>query len=345
MARSKEALERRAQKRGRTVEEQRTAETKKARRDPSSHEPGAWKCPGCKNFDFASRDSCRSKTCKEKRPLGIFVSPSRRTTVGDRRQQSSPRPQKKDLAETTQAPKWAAQASPDQIAANQKLRARFLAAGDPELTAEEMERAKILVARDERKAQKKAATSKEGDSTTNFGTSPAVSSATGTIPTSSDTKLQAKRNKALRKRYAKTGGVGMSAADVERYNQLKERDERKRKEREERNACKKGSSNGKDTGDERKLNKDRSKIMPKPYRESRGPPGKNKDDDELMTQVLIKDNLRQKKGNGLSKAERKALRKKYKKTCGEGMSQDEIKVAKAIIEAKKRKRITNTVSN
>mmetsp|Transcript_46800 Transcript_46800/g.54700 ORF Transcript_46800/g.54700 Transcript_46800/m.54700 type:complete len:202 (+) Transcript_46800:114-719(+) len=107
MARSKEALERRAKKRQRTEEEQRASDSKDiqkretkemeeraqtdhkrpngipsrnanppftplsptttARVDPTA-EAGAWTCTSCHNLNYASRVVCNSKTCDERRP-------------------------------------------------------------------------------------------------------------------------------------------------------------------------------------------------------------------------------------------------------------------------------------
>ena len=108
MARSEEALQRRAAKRQRTVEEQRIIDLENLKRQklqqknntPSSSnafpqqqqrqgdnsggdpmkESGAWKCPQCNNENFASRRWCNSKTCNEPRPAHISAPPRRPDT-------------------------------------------------------------------------------------------------------------------------------------------------------------------------------------------------------------------------------------------------------------------------
>jgi hypothetical protein len=100
----------------------------------------------------------------------------------------------------------------------------------------DVERAKILIARDERKSQKKG-------SQTQTQTSETPDSAVEPTETTTeekkqkqndkeDSKSQRDKNKALRKRFKETGGEGMKPEPIERAKQLIERDERKRRKRE-----------------------------------------------------------------------------------------------------------------
>ena len=177
MARSADALQRRAEKRSRTVEEQQKVDSNAAKKlkketekgkevNAALTEPGAWKCPSCGNQNFASRYICNSKTCDETKPESAIresqasrnsrssgaLGPSSWTT------KFSPRPDKKPRRhdpETSKVIDWTKpQASTSQIEQNQLLRQR-LRDKDPTLTGEDLERAQILVARDERKQQKK----------------------------------------------------------------------------------------------------------------------------------------------------------------------------------------------
>jgi predicted RNA-binding Zn-ribbon protein involved in translation (DUF1610 family) len=107
-------------------------------------EPGAWKCPGCGNHNFPSRHKCRSTTCDEKRPLGVFVPPRR----------IQPKPTRHDTV-TSKKQSWGEQAGKDKILHNQELRQRYLEKGAEGMSEEDIVRAKQLIERDERKKMKK----------------------------------------------------------------------------------------------------------------------------------------------------------------------------------------------
>ena len=192
MARSADALQRRALKRGRNLEEQQRADAKDAARgerrtnkkqititttttttteeekgqeevvSKALTEPGAWQCPSCGNHNFASRYICNSKTCNESKPESAIrasqanrngaLGPKSWTTT--RLYPPNKKPKRHD-PETSKFIDWSKpQASPSQIEHNQLLRQR-LKDNDPTLTGEDLERAQILVARDDRKQQKK----------------------------------------------------------------------------------------------------------------------------------------------------------------------------------------------
>jgi hypothetical protein len=111
-------------------------------RDPLA-EPGAWYCEGCGNHNFASRNKCHSKTCPEKRPAGVFV-PPRFKKPNTRHDESTSRKQV-----------WAEQADQNTLEQNRLLREKFVETGGEGMEEEDVERAKILIARDERKKNKK----------------------------------------------------------------------------------------------------------------------------------------------------------------------------------------------
>mmetsp|Transcript_5488 Transcript_5488/g.8367 ORF Transcript_5488/g.8367 Transcript_5488/m.8367 type:complete len:253 (-) Transcript_5488:235-993(-) len=107
-------------------------------------EPGAWLCSKCGNHNFASRNSCHSKTCDEKRPDGVFVPPRQKK-----------KPVRHDPA-TSRKHEWGEQADEDKIARNQFLRKQYLETGGDGMTEEDISRAKLLLERDARKKQKKS---------------------------------------------------------------------------------------------------------------------------------------------------------------------------------------------
>lgn len=111
-------------------------------RDPLE-EPGNWHCPGCGNHNFPSRNSCRSKTCDERRPAGVFVPPRFK------------KPNTRHDESTSKKLSWAKQADQQTLDQNRELREKFQETGGEGMEEEDIERAKILIARDERKKNKK----------------------------------------------------------------------------------------------------------------------------------------------------------------------------------------------
>jgi hypothetical protein len=122
---------------------------------------------------------------------------------------------------------------------------------------EDVERAKILIARDERKSQKKGPQTQTKTSVTPVAAVEPTEATTEKVaavePTEAmtekkkkqndmtekekqndkeDSKSRKDKNKALRKRFKETGGEGMKPEKIERAKLLIERDERKRTKRE-----------------------------------------------------------------------------------------------------------------
>jgi len=83
--------------------------------------PKDWKCPACGNINWAKRTRCNSKTCE---------------------------------ARAKEKSGWAPQSDEDRINENMELRKRY-ADDRASLTPVELERAEALIARDEKKKQKK----------------------------------------------------------------------------------------------------------------------------------------------------------------------------------------------
>lgn len=289
MARSEEALQRRAAKRQRTLEEQRKVDLEDIKRQKSQakkfplpqnegenpidpmKEAGAWKCQQCGNENFASRRWCNSKTCNEPRPSHI-VAPPRRQSLSSNKSQQQRRRDGHPLDEpgawacgscgsknfasrevcynrsclqprlfsttplkgsnsksnprhdeaTSKKLIWASQADRSTIEKNQELRRRYLDTGGEGMELQDIERAKILIARDERKKRKKEPKEQV----------PVEEAKLNMIVNETDNeKSKRDRNKALRKLYKETGGKGMKPEMVERAKQLIERDERKRQKR------------------------------------------------------------------------------------------------------------------
>ena len=239
MARSEEALRRRAEKRGRTVSEQRAADALEeqkqqaaqqqaqaaptvtspptaAPKDARLQEVGAWMCPQCGNHNFASRYSCHSVTCRQKRPTNR---PQKQNNKRDRT--------------TNDAAPWNIPVADDTtLAANRRLRERFIETAGKGMTVEEQERAKILIARDERKRQKKkhqdpkALPEASSTSSPTKQPSPPKQSAPKKNPTPPNLE-----KKALLQRYLDTAGKGMTTEEQERAQILVARQERRAKRR------------------------------------------------------------------------------------------------------------------
>lgn len=266
MARSEEAIQRRALKRQRTEEEQRGADRKDmaqaklrqsrmnradsstTRLHPESgsqnfppderlDEVGAWKCPQCGNHNFASRNWCHSKTCDQRRPSDIPRPPrsnnSEYTSAYSKPSRHDPETSKKLV--------WAKQADQSTLSTNQQLRKRYKDTGGEGMSAEDVERAKLLIARDERKREKKRKLQEEavaGDTLSPVLPVEEEKPADAKPPISnegkqksSSSKAQKDKNKALLARYEKTGGAGMAEDQVERAKKLIARAERKREKR------------------------------------------------------------------------------------------------------------------
>jgi len=325
MARSEEALARRAEKRKNTVTEQKNIDlddVKKRQKlevnnydeqlqrhhnninnndDNPLKEVGAWKCPSCKNENFASRRFCNSKMCDERRPSNIPSTSystitnnnnnnnrySSRPPIPTNQQQYNrrPPPNRNSKPPTTRSrtttkkvsrhdeatskkliyPKQADRAT---MSKNLELRKRFLesSGGGKGMDPKDIERAEILIARDERKRQKKDKSKKTTSPTT---ISPTLTTAQGQLLIEQQTHTDKKgrkdgkkkeknteegeeqhqkmkkeknekadvskskrdKNKALRNRYKKTRGNGMKPEQITRAKQLIERDESKQRKR------------------------------------------------------------------------------------------------------------------
>ena len=210
-------------------------------------EPGAWTCPSCSYQNYASRDQCFNRSCRQSRPEGSSVSKS---ASSNKRKRHDPATSKQLV--------WSQQADAKTLTKNQELRERYRATNGEGMSQEDAERAKILITRDERKRQKKKekSTSEDGPEAKNaksghddvpaddeemvvdkaLSTPPSKDVATSNRTTKDkDAKGKAKsqkdKNKVLLERFQKSKGKGMKEEEVERAKQLLARAERKNAKR------------------------------------------------------------------------------------------------------------------
>eukprot|EP00537_Pseudo-nitzschia_pungens_P011340 CAMPEP_0172385464 /NCGR_PEP_ID=MMETSP1061-20121228/3139_1 /TAXON_ID=37318 /ORGANISM="Pseudo-nitzschia pungens, Strain cf. pungens" /LENGTH=392 /DNA_ID=CAMNT_0013114505 /DNA_START=187 /DNA_END=1365 /DNA_ORIENTATION=- len=128
--------------------------------DDPMKEPGAWICPKCQNSNFASRRYCNSKTCDQVRPFGDANAkakadrpkPRRNTKLSEKKK--PPKPTRHD-PETSKQLVWSKQADSKAVSKNQELRRIYRETGGEGMDPEDLQRAKLLIARDERKRDKK----------------------------------------------------------------------------------------------------------------------------------------------------------------------------------------------
>ena len=231
MARSAEAIKRRAEKRNRSEAEQRQAELEAAKKKQRSidpmQEPGAWKCTSCGNINVASRSVCHSKTCHEKRPLGS-------TPPSNNHSHKSPNSKRRHDPDTSKSLSWAPQADAQQVASNQELRAKYQKTQGEGMTPAEIARAKTLIQRDERKKKKKRAMKGEKKSHDKESADEPVKKEVKQPKEMSAAQLAARQrqeNQRLKETFQKTQGQGMEEADIARAQSLLAREERKRQKR------------------------------------------------------------------------------------------------------------------
>jgi Zn-finger in Ran binding protein and others len=192
-------------------------------------EEGAWNCPKCQFQNFASRERCKGFQCQERRPTTAEGSDPT-TKIGGSAASSR---QSRHDPETSKVLVWSKQADSITLNKNQELRKKFQESNGGEgMLAEDIERAKILIARDERKRQKKLVQEESTPQQVEIEGEAVAPKSTGEESTPPemlvDPTIQRKRNKKLRKQYVATGGKGMSEEDIERAKVLIARDERKR---------------------------------------------------------------------------------------------------------------------
>ena len=276
MARSEEAILRRALKRYRTEGQQRQADRidmnrqalKLKEKVPTGSDSN--KRPRVSNPP--SSDRTRNGYKQDHGNVDRHSSRRAPSRMGGRNPGAPPRTngakKPRHNEETSKKLIWARQADSEKISRNKDLRQRYQETAGEGMDAEDLERAKLLVARDQRKKDKKKKT-KSGPTETNAkvpltssnttkeennASSPknegvaakeaAQQPATDAPKTTKRRKSsgdQAKRdqNNALRMLYLKTNGKGMKEDQIERAKLLIARDEKKRKRRAETEAEKK----------------------------------------------------------------------------------------------------------
>lgn len=229
----------------------------------SALEPGAWTCPKCHNFNFASRRTCHSKTCDETRPAAATAayynsSNNNSATLFHQRRQPSFGKPRHDPATSKVVPWTAPPATKEQLEKNRELRQRYLDATaaidkttlaqdaptntSTTMTSEEIERARILVARDERKEQRRQEKRdrrqrwRDGTVKSEPALSTANTTTTPTIPAAKDKNRAQKlaeelrrERRRLRKLYLSTKGVGMKEDEIQRAKVLVARHEKKQR--------------------------------------------------------------------------------------------------------------------
>eukprot|EP01104_Vermistella_antarctica_P018856 TRINITY_DN7158_c0_g1_i1.p1 TRINITY_DN7158_c0_g1~~TRINITY_DN7158_c0_g1_i1.p1 ORF type:complete len:463 (-),score=106.70 TRINITY_DN7158_c0_g1_i1:52-1440(-) len=135
---------------------------------------GGWACSSCQKVNFASRGTCHDRTCTGKRPADVDTKKIKKT------KKKPPSAKKLDWAS-------APQAGPEKIAMNIKLR-KLYAEDRDSLSEEDLKRAVVLIARDEKKKSKKETRKQDSrdrpptPSQKGWGTKPAVSSSPSPRP-------------------------------------------------------------------------------------------------------------------------------------------------------------------
>jgi len=148
MARSEESLRRRAEKRQRSVEEQKKVDMQEIRKREKLE---------MKKKDESTNQEQRFGGSSQSIALRSTSFPPRQPMHTPRNTNDS-RPAKKQRhdPETSKTLAWAQQSNDDKLKQNQALRKKYHETNGGEgMDPEELERAKLLIARDERKKQKK----------------------------------------------------------------------------------------------------------------------------------------------------------------------------------------------
>lgn len=253
MARSEEAILRRALKRNRTEGEQRQADRNEMKRQALKQVQKSKEAEASSNERPRGSDAARSNQSRNHRSEERPRSQSRDRGNHRRGATSSSRPTKKPRhdEETSKKLVWGRQADSTTLSKNQELRQRYKETGGEGMDPKDLERAKLLIARDERKKERKNKKKKttEGASTAAEDTNASTPTKEASVaenatpkPESAESPTkkkkgknssQAKRdqNKALRKRYLETNGKGMKEDQIERAKLLIARDEKKQKQR------------------------------------------------------------------------------------------------------------------
>ena len=281
MARSEEAILRRALKRERTEGEQRYADRIDMKRNSlklkqkfgdqiGSNKRSRLSKPSVGNQkEDGSRNSSHQVNSTDNVSHRKTDSHGRRISdsseMPNRKRSSLPRTKKannpRHNVETSKKLNWARQSDSKTISRNQELRKRYRETGGNGMDTDDLERAKLLIARDQRKQEKKKkkeqiVDAKDSNIKPSKGSSgnnqkdesfPSKNTEAATQEQTSlqgetlksrkkgkqSTEAQAKRdqNRALRKLFLETGGKGMKVHQIERAKLLIARDEKKRRQR------------------------------------------------------------------------------------------------------------------
>ena len=166
MARSEEAIRRRAEKRNKSLAEQRRADftdAKKGKERQAAKEAKArdGAAPAAPTPTAATTPASTSKPSQDEKA----ANPTKRTVTPPRKKENKSAKHKiksrgvdnnKKPQTTPAANKWAKQATPEQIERNASLRKQYIETKGEGMSEEDVQRAKALILRDERKKAKKA---------------------------------------------------------------------------------------------------------------------------------------------------------------------------------------------
>lgn len=325
MARSEEALARRADKRKKTVTEQKNIDLEDVKKrqkieinkagnnsnndgeqqqrhhnnnnnydDNPLKEVGAWKCSSCKNENFASRRFCNSKMCDERRPSNIPSTSYSTATTNNKRPSSRP-PNPTNFQQYNRRP-------PQNSNINSKRPTT---------------RTTKKISRHDEATSKKLIYPKQADRAT------------------------MSKNQELRKRFLESsgGGKGMDPKDIERAEILIARDERKRQKKE------KSKKTTITISPPTTTTTPQAQILfeQQPLEDTKGTKKeKHADEDGEEQDQKMKKEKNEKADVSKSKRDKNtALRNRYQKTRGHGMKIEQIERAKQLMErdeSKQRKR-------
>ena len=156
MPRSKEAIRRRAEKRNKSVAEQRRADLVDALKCKERQTAKETKARGAPATSSTLISGSAPPTASASNPTKRTVTPPRKKA-----KKSAKHKIKRGPGEQAPTPKWAQQATQEQIDRNASLRKQYLENKGEGMSKDDVQRARTLIERDERKRAKKAERAKK----------------------------------------------------------------------------------------------------------------------------------------------------------------------------------------